>query len=672
MVGGLLVVLIALLVVFGLQIYSVSGRLEARNESLMSAVRDNTASLDFLKQNLMLLAEDSNDARQALKLPGREYPILKQSAEAASKAPPTDSQEMFLDGLDTLIQDRDQQITRRRFAELASSPELARMEQGNGLKPLKSGSDSLILDRNGRSYFTITIDPVSRNVRIVDFLGRELTVHGVEKRMGDFLKSRTAALDTHFTRLSSDLSSFAAVLENPAVREIVKKNGLTITKPQRNEIGYSMSVERGGAILLNVTLNSRTLGVSSGAHRYGNVDSFLAGFPDDLRNLDLTTLAQRRVDAARKRIESLRDDKTFMLALSSRRIKLTTSPRQDIDYYYYDFTDADGNRIGSFAVQKKLGTIYLMDSQGVPISALKTLQIDTSVGSKKKLPNRNGVLSSSSKVTAGNPGSSTEAVDFLLCGAHQDETDTIIVVHADRAQGRIVLISIPRDLYYKGRKINAVYEHFGPQELTREIAEITGLPIRKYIVIDMYAFIDVINIVGGIDVYLPEPLVDPTYRVRNNGQWTTLSYTAGMHHLDGIATLRIARSRHTSSDFARAYRQQDILAAIRKKIERMDVFDVSKLYNLVGVFFRYIDTNFTPAELVNLFLTYRNVPTTGHFVIDTANVLYQTYTNIYYLGNSGKHLSNDFNKGAWIVLPKNDDWNVIRLYVSKILGGDTP
>jgi LCP family protein required for cell wall assembly len=236
----------------------------------------------------------------------------------------------------------------------------------------------------------------------------------------------------------------------------------------------------------------------------------------------------------------------------------------------------------------------------------------------------------------------------------------------------VILISVPRDLYYKGRKINAVYQLYGPAELAQEVAQITGLPIRKYVVIDMYAFIDAINIIGGIDLRLSAPLVDPTYRVRNNGEWTTLSYAPGIHHLDGIEALRIARSRHTTSDFARAYRQQDILAAIRDKIEKTDPLDVSKLYNLVGVFLRYVDTNFSPAEIVDTFLSYKDLPISGHYVIDTANVLYQTYSNIYYLGDNGKQVSASFDKGAWIVLPQGDDWNVIRRYVAGIIGGDTP
>ncbi len=60
---------------------------------------------------------------------------------------------------------------------------------------------------------------------------------------------------------------------------------------------------------------------------------------------------------------------------------------------------------------------------------------------------------------------------------------------------------------------------------------LSGLEINEYIIVDMFAFIDVINILDGIDVELSEDLVDPTYKVRNNGKWSTLYYKKGIHHV---------------------------------------------------------------------------------------------------------------------------------------------
>ncbi len=246
----------------------------------------------------------------------------------------------------------------------------------------------------------------------------------------------------------------------------------------------------------------------------------------------------------------------------------------------------------------------------------------------------------------------------------------MMVAHADAKSGRIVLISIPRDLYYKGRKINSIYETFGAGELMREMSSITGLAITKYIIIDMYAFADVVNILGGIDVYLPTALIDPTYRVRNDGVWSTLYYSKGWHHLDGIETLRVARSRHTTSDFARALRQQQILGAIRQKVASLDLGNVRKVYDLIRVLMHYVSTDFTPLELLDYYTQYEEIPLEERNVLDMTNVLYQSYSNVYYLQGSKEKLAANANKGEWILLPKNNDWNLIRWYIRKVIEGE--
>jgi len=234
----------------------------------------------------------------------------------------------------------------------------------------------------------------------------------------------------------------------------------------------------------------------------------------------------------------------------------------------------------------------------------------------------------------------------------------------------ISLISLPRDLYYKGKKINDIFKSFGSDYLTHEISAITGLNIEKYIIIDMYAFIDAINILGGIDVTLDEDLIDPTYKVRDKGVWGTLHYKKGTYHVNGIEALRIARARHYTPLFSRDNRQQKIILSLKDKLESLEITDMSKIYDLVQVLMNYIDTNFTPFELVNAFLKYRSFSTINQNVLSTSNILYQTYSNLYLLEDSEIVIDETFNKGAWILLPKENNWGLIRWYVRNIILGE--
>ncbi len=231
----------------------------------------------------------------------------------------------------------------------------------------------------------------------------------------------------------------------------------------------------------------------------------------------------------------------------------------------------------------------------------------------------------------------------------------------------MVLISVPRDLYYKGIKINAVNSIYGTDRLIRELTEITGLKIKKYMVINMFALAEAIDVLGGIDVTLEEDLIDPTYKIKENGKWGTLYYKKGIYHLNGIQALRVARSRSFSSDFDRARRQQIILEAIIAKFKEIGIGDLNKVYELIRTLITYVETNVTPFEMVNYFNRFKDYTLNSRNVLDADNVLYFTYSNLYLLKGRDKKLDENFYRGSYILLPNGDDWNVIRWYIRSLI-----
>jgi anionic cell wall polymer biosynthesis LytR-Cps2A-Psr (LCP) family protein len=201
----------------------------------------------------------------------------------------------------------------------------------------------------------------------------------------------------------------------------------------------------------------------------------------------------------------------------------------------------------------------------------------------------------------------------------------------------------------------------------KELQEITGLKIEKYIHIDMFAFIEVVNIIGGIDIVLERDLIDPTYKIKEYGKWETLCYRKGTYHLDGIQTLRVARSRNFTSDFDRSRRQQKILLAIRDKFKELSIFNLDKIYQLISTLLKYVKTNLTPFEMAYYFNTFNNYRINSQNTLDSSNVLYSTYSNIYLLGNDNSDIDENFIKGAWILMPVNNDWNCIKWYISELI-----
>lgn len=268
-------------------------------------------------------------------------------------------------------------------------------------------------------------------------------------------------------------------------------------------------------------------------------------------------------------------------------------------------------------------------------------------------------------------------MNILVAGKHDSLVDTMIFANINPATRKITLVSIPRDLYYNNRKINSYYALYGMDELKRILSKITGYQIDKYVLIDMYAFIDVIDLVGGIDVHLNEPVIDPTYKVNDNGVWSTLYYRAGDYHLGGKEALRLARTRHTSSDFARAERQQMILKALQQKAREFGFGDAAKLTDIATAVLSKTYTDFTLADALPAYFRYQGFEVEGGNVLSSGNVLESKYTGDLKKDDCQKNATEpkegqedkkcDQDKGQYILVPRNDNWNTVRWYFHQLI-----
>jgi LCP family protein required for cell wall assembly len=135
-------------------------------------------------------------------------------------------------------------------------------------------------------------------------------------------------------------------------------------------------------------------------------------------------------------------------------------------------------------------------------------------------------------------------------------------------------LSIPRDTMadIPGvglSKINAAYAYGGPALAIRTVEKFTGLKINHLIVVNLAAFPQFIDAIGGVDVTTGRICSNISGGVKNGG--FTLNLRPGTHHLDGRDALTLARTRHNacnvaSNDLTREGYQQKILNAIKSKL----------------------------------------------------------------------------------------------------------
>lgn len=206
----------------------------------------------------------------------------------------------------------------------------------------------------------------------------------------------------------------------------------------------------------------------------------------------------------------------------------------------------------------------------------------------------------------------------------KDLTDTIMVASIDPGKTQsVVVISLPRDLYFlatdkmgKGR-INSLYRDYkgylrgqgmetaeaskeAMREVGAEIGRTLGISIHGAIKVDFEGFVEAVDVIGGIDVTVPEDIVDTEYPDENYG-YETFSLGSGPQHLDGATALKYARSRHSSSDFSRSARQQQIIVAMAEKAKAEKLHrDVGAITDLLRVLSEHVETTLSVRELIAL------------------------------------------------------------------------
>src|SRR5688500_13157584 len=164
-------------------------------------------------------------------------------------------------------------------------------------------------------------------------------------------------------------------------------------------------------------------------------------------------------------------------------------------------------------------------------------------------------------------------------------SDTIMLLQLEvGGDGRGAVLSFPRDLLVtrcdgsRGR-INAAYtigeerDGDGPSCVVDTVTDLTGIDINHYVEVSFAGFLRVVDALGGVGLYLDEPLYD---------EKAHLDVPAGCVRLQGVSALGFVRARHLDNDFGRIARQQRFLKeTVREATDLGVLANPTKLYRIV-------------------------------------------------------------------------------------------
>lgn len=185
---------------------------------------------------------------------------------------------------------------------------------------------------------------------------------------------------------------------------------------------------------------------------------------------------------------------------------------------------------------------------------------------------------------------------FLIVGKDEGVSmDTIMIASYDGVNETASIVGIPRDslvnVKRRVKKINAAYaagtlygggKDGGIDQLKREIKTIIGFTPDFYVMVDLEAFVKIVDTVGGLEVDVP-------FDMNYDDADLHIHIRKGRQTLDGNEALHFARyrkgnnSKDTISDYQRIENQQALikagLSALMKPANLLRISDFIEIFD---------------------------------------------------------------------------------------------
>ncbi|MFA4941802.1 MAG: LCP family protein, partial [Patescibacteria group bacterium] len=286
-------------------------------------------------------------------------------------------------------------------------------------------------------------------------------------------------------------------------------------------------------------------------------------------------------------------------------------------------------------------------------------------------------------------GEDRDRINILLLGMGGKNhdggylTDTIMLASIEPSTKKVALLSIPRDLtipmegmgWRKINNVNAFAEAKNPGSgglaISQALGDILKMPIDYYVRMDFDGFVNIIDELGGIEVYVDNTLDDKSYPILGMedaedyySRYETLYIPEGWQKLDGSLALKYVRSRHAygveGSDFARSRRQQKVIEAAKDKFLSKNVlFRPTIITNVIDQLQEHMSTNLKIWEVIKLWNMVKDV--------SKDSIINKVLDN----SSSGLLIDARGEDGAYILTPRSGDFSEIQ-YLTNNIFSDAP
>ena len=209
---------------------------------------------------------------------------------------------------------------------------------------------------------------------------------------------------------------------------------------------------------------------------------------------------------------------------------------------------------------------------------------------------------------------SEDVYNILLIGSDTrtsgsvGRSDAMILVSINQKTETIYLTSFLRDCYvhipgYGNTRLNHSFAYGGPALLEETLEENFKVHVDKYVMVDFYSFMDVIDIIGGVYLNVTEDEKEITndyiwsMNKLMDEEWSTdYLWSTGWQKLNGKQALCYARNRYTGNDYERTQRQRTIISQL---ISGAMSASPATLVDLAQVILPQITTDMEKSQILN-------------------------------------------------------------------------
>lgn len=233
-------------------------------------------------------------------------------------------------------------------------------------------------------------------------------------------------------------------------------------------------------------------------------------------------------------------------------------------------------------------------------------------------------------------------------------SDVNIVMVVNPKTNQILLISIPRDYYVQLHGTTGTRDKlthagiYGTDMSIKTLEDLLDVEINYYLKVNFTSVIDIVDALGGLDVYSEYTFVS----------YSNFNFKKGMNHVNGEQALDFARTRKAfiEGDRQRGKNQQALIEAIIRKSTNKSI--ITKYNSLLSAIDGKYQTNMSAKKITSLIkMQLKNMP--------SWNITSYSLT-----GSDSNNYTYTYNQLLYVMEPDKDTVNEAIQLIDKVLDGE--